>query len=139
LRHAAPNRIGDEDGETMCAQSSPAALLDSPVAKWDELVDTFRIDDPDALHTFLTMHPTVPALLLEIRRAARRYFGDDPMILRVTVDLEWEDAAPELVAGVQTRRDGQEALEQLHAFDQDWWLPKLEETKAPVLVTIYLV
>ena len=69
--------------------------------------------------TFLERHPEAAPLLHETRGKIRSYFGDDPVLLKVSRDLDWEDDQPELFANVQTRLAPQEALARLEAFDTE--------------------
>lgn len=117
-------------------QSPTSAVLSPLDAAWPNLTSVFEIKDADEVRDFLPDHPTLLELLFEIREAVRPYFGDDPMLLHISFDPEWEEAEPELIAAVLTKR-GRHALACLERFDREWWLPKLKETDAPAHVTMY--
>lgn len=120
-------------------RSRSATVLHPLDASWDDLATAYHIDDPDATRVFMDNHPTMPKLLLEIREAARRYFGDDPMAVEIFIDPESEESEPELVAVVKTRRKGNVALDLLHAFDREWRLPRFNGGRSPILLAFDLV
>jgi hypothetical protein len=120
-------------------RTSATTVLDLSDATWAALTVVYRVEDAAEVRAYLGEHPDLPDLLLEIREAARTYFGDDPMSLAVFVDPEADDAEEELIAAIRTHRDGEDALERLTRFNREWWLPRRTATHVPVLVTIYLL
>jgi hypothetical protein len=117
-------------------RSPSSTVLDQLDASWADLERAYRVDEPQNVRAFVADHPGLPLLLLEIRQAARRYFGDDPMALELFTDPEGDDAKPELVAVVTTRRGWQEALQRLREFDEGWWLMRRKTAAAPVFLSI---
>jgi hypothetical protein len=95
----------------------------------------FELDDKRQILAFLESHPAVVSLLPEIRSKIRDYFGDEPVRLEVFLDPEWEDAPPELFAVVRTTRPSREALDLIHRFDREWWLPWKARIGSPVVVS----
>ncbi len=110
-------------------------LLDLSNATWTAVTAAYHVSGEDAaeVRAYLGEHPDLPDLLLEIREAVRRYFGNDPMSLKLFLDPEWEDAEPELLAVVKTRH--RDALARLKVFDNEWWFAKLTANGPAVVVT----
>jgi hypothetical protein len=120
-------------------RSSSSTLLDLSDTSWSALARAFQITDAEDVRAFLAAHPAVVDLLFEIRREARRYFGDTPMGLEIFRDPEWEGDEPELFVVIQTHLGPHEALERLHQFDREWWLAQRKTSGAPVVVTVDLI
>jgi hypothetical protein len=112
------------------------SIVTQPRAIMSALASEFEIKDEQAIQAFLERYPDVPPLLIEIRSAIRSYFGDDPVIF---YDPEWEEGDPDpaLFANILTTSD--DALARLKRFDREWWLAKLKETKAPLVVSSHHV
>jgi hypothetical protein len=104
-----------------------------------ELRRDFQMTDEEEILAFLERYPAVAPLLHDTRSNIRRYFGEDPVKLKVSHDLDWEDDQPELFENIQTRLDPQEALARLEAFDTNWWLKRRTEGNAPLVVSLHLV
>lgn len=115
------------------------STLKQPQAVMSELRRDYQLDDEDEILTFLERHPTVAPLLLDIRSNIRRFFGEDVVRLNLSYDPEWENDQPELFVNIQTRMSPQDALMRLKAFDTEWWLKKLTEAKAPIVVSLHLI
>ena len=60
-------------------------------------------DRQEEILAFLERYPAVAPLLIDTRSNIRRFFGEDPVMLKVSHDLDWEDDQPELFANIQTR------------------------------------
>ena len=104
-----------------------------------ELGRDFEIPDEEDIQAFLGRYPNVGSLLPEIRREIRKYFGDEKVNLELFYDPEWEDDDPPLFLNIQTHFGAGEALTRLKQFDHDWWLERLKQTKAPLVVSIHHV
>jgi hypothetical protein len=123
-----------EAGHAM-AQST----LRHPRAVMSELRRNYQMTDEEEIRAFLERYPAVAPILSDIRSNIRRFFGEDPVMLKVSHDLDWEDDQPELFAHIQTRLDPQEALARLEAFDTEWWLKRRTEANAPLVVSLHLI
>jgi hypothetical protein len=88
---------------------------------------------------FLERYPAVAPLLHEVRSNIRRFFGEVQVRLDMSYDLEWPEEGPELFANIQTALSPMEALDRLHKFDDEWWIERLLETKAPLVVSLHLI
>lgn len=112
------------------------SLLNHPKAFMRELALEYEIADEDAILEFLERYPDVAPLLSDIRANIRRFFGEEPVRLELSYDPECPEVDPDLVANIQTLYRSQEALDRLHQFDDAWWIKKLGETNAPLIVSI---
>lgn len=95
----------------------------------------YQLDDEADILAFLERFPAVAPLLFDIRSNIRRFFDEDPVRLEMFYDPEWPDDGPQLVVNIQTRYASHQALDRIHQFDADWWLKKLKDIDAPLLVT----
>ena len=115
------------------------SILKQPRAVMSELRRDYQLDDEEEIRTFLEHHRAVVPLLPEIRTNIRRFIDNDIVRLDVSHDPEWEDDQPELFVNIQTRASPQDALTRLQAFDTEWWLKRLAEAKAPIVVSLHLI
>lgn len=115
------------------------SILKHPQAVIRELGQDYQMTDEDEVLAFLERYPAVAPLLHDVRSNIRRFFGEDPVRLKVSHDPDWEDEQPELFANIQTRLDPQEALRRLKAFDTEWWLKRRTEANAPLVVSLHLI
>ena len=115
------------------------SILKHPRAVLRELGREYQMTDEGDILAFLERHPTVAPLLFDIRSNIRRFFGEDPVRLDMFHDPEWPQDDPELVVNIQTALEPMEALARLHKFDDEWWIKRLSETRAPLIVSILLV
>jgi hypothetical protein len=115
------------------------SILKHPRSVLRELRRDYQITDEEEILAFLDRHPAVAPLLHDVRSNIRRFFSEDPVTLKVSHDLDWEDEQPELFANIQTRLDPQEALARLEAFDTEWWLKRRTEANAPLVVSLHLI
>ena len=115
------------------------SILKQPQAVMSELRRDYQLDDEDEILTFLERHPAVVPLLHDIRSNIRRFFGEDPVRLDMFHDPEWPVDDPQLVVNIQTPLEPVEALDRLHKFDDEWWIKRPGETRAPLIVSILLV
>jgi hypothetical protein len=115
------------------------SILKHPRSVLRELRRDYQITDEEEILAFLDRHPAVASLLHDVRSNIRRFFSEDPVTLKVSHDLDWEDEQPELFANIQTRLDPHEALARLEAFDTEWWLQRSAEANAPLVVSLHLI
>ncbi len=115
------------------------STLKHPRAVMNEVRRDYQMTDEAQLLAFLERYPAVAPLLHDVQSNIRRFFGEDPVRLKVTHDPDWEDEQPELFANIQTRLDPQEALARLEAFDTEWWLQRRTEANAPLVVSLHLI
>ncbi len=115
------------------------STVNQPRAVLRELERDYQISDEEEILAFLERHPAIATLLKDARSNIRAFFGDDPVTLKVSHDLDWEDEQPELFANIQTRLDPQDALARLDAFDSEWWLKRRTEANAPLVVSLHLI
>jgi hypothetical protein len=108
-------------------------------AVMSELRRDYQMTDEEEILAFLERYPAVAPILPDIRSNIRRFFGEDPVMLKVSHDLDWEDDQPGLFANIQTRLDPQEARARLEAFDTEWWLKRRTEANAPLVVSLHLI
>jgi hypothetical protein len=115
------------------------SIAKNPTAVLRELERDYQISDEEEILAFLERYPAVAALLKNTRRNIRRFFGEDPVTLKVSHDPDWEEEQLELFANIQTRLDPQEALARLEAFDTEWWLKRRTEASVPLVVSLHLI
>jgi hypothetical protein len=115
------------------------SILKHPRAVMKDLSRDYQIADEEEILAFLERHPTVAPLLFDIRSNIRRFFGEDPVRLDMSHDPEWPQDDPELVVNIQTPLEPEEALARLHKFDDEWWITRLSESQAPLIVSMLLV
>jgi hypothetical protein len=115
------------------------SILKHPRAVIRDLGRDYQITDEEEILAFLERYPAVAPLLFEIRSNVRRFFGEDPVRLEMFHDPEWPVDDPELIVNIQTGLDPMEALDHLRKFDDEWWIKRLGETRAPLIVSILLV
>ena len=115
------------------------SVIKQPRAVMSELKRDYQLDEEEEILAFLEHHPAVVPLLPEIRNNILRYFDNDIVRLDISHDPEWEDDQPELFVNIQTRASPQDALTRLQAFDTEWWLKRLAEAKAPIIVSLHLI
>jgi hypothetical protein len=101
-----------------------------------ELSRDYEITAEEEIQAFPYRYPEVGPLLPEVRTVIRKYFGDERVKLELFYDPEWEDDDPPLFLNIQTHFGAGEALRRLKQFDHDWWLDKLKQMKAPLVVSI---
>jgi hypothetical protein len=112
------------------------SIVTQPQAVMGALAREYQIADEGEIRAFLERYPDVAPLLFDIRSNIRRYFGEDAVRLDMSFDLEWPEQEPDLVVNILTPFRAHEALDRLHKFDRDWWLAKLGETRAPLIVSV---
>ncbi len=89
----------------------------------------YYVQGRSAVEAFIEEHPSLVRLLVEASSAIRRNFGQGQrIILEIVRDPEAEDVQ-ELVAYIDTPLSVPEAMERLNRVDQDWVLPRLDETR----------
>jgi hypothetical protein len=108
-------------------------------AVMSELRRDYQLDDEADILAFLERYPAVAPLLHDTRSNIRKFFGEDPVQLKVSHDPDWENEQPELFANIQTRLGPQDALARLEAFDTEWWLQRRSEANAPLVVSLHLI
>lgn len=104
-----------------------------------ELGRDYQLDDEEDILAFLERYPAVAPLLFDIRSNIRRFFGEDSVRLGMFHDPEWPEDDAELIVNIQTRMSPTEALDRLHQFDDEWWIKKLSESRAPLIVSLNLI
>jgi hypothetical protein len=115
------------------------SIAKHPTAVLRELERDYQISDEEEILAFLESYPAVAALLKNTRSNIRRFFGEDPVTLKVSHDPDWEEEQLELFANIQIRLDPQEALARLEAFDTEWWLKRRTEANVPLVVSLHLI
>jgi hypothetical protein len=111
-------------------------IATQPQAVIDVLAREFEIEGDEGIGAFLERYPDVAPLLLEIRSAIKRFFGEERVSLELFYDPECEIEDPELFVNILTQFPAGEALKRLKRFDHEWWLEKFKKTDAPLVVSI---
>jgi len=81
-----------------------------------------KLLEPESVLAFITSHPELVSLLMEVTAQAVVYFGSEVDFL-LSVVPDYEGRAPaELFVEVLTGLPLAETIARLEHFDQDWWL-----------------
>lgn len=88
--------------------------------------DTRDYPEQPEVSAYLREHPTVAAVLPELREKTRDYFGPGARVeLRVIPDAEAADSR-DLFAVIETALPREAARATLRRLDEDWWLDALD-------------
>ena len=94
-----------------------------------QIENLYIVKDAQAVRRFIRLHPFLAALLVEAYGQLSEFFGPNPQAsLSVACDPEQEELA-ELLVSVMTPLEPDEALRQLDAFDDYWFLNQLDLVK----------
>jgi hypothetical protein len=107
-----------------------------PIREMATLESLYNLRDRPEVVTFVACNLFLIPLLQQVPEQVKRHFGESASLsLRVIIDQE-ESNNKELVVFVGTDFPPSEAFESLRAFDRDWWLSVLPETRNMLLIDV---
>ncbi len=112
--------------------TAPETMLAS-VSQLYEFADYFMV------MRFLRNHPDLAALLLDAHDRLSEHFGDCVRRLAVVVDPDSPDDEGELMVLVRTPLGPRDALAQLRALDEAWWLDALPRADGRMTIDVEYV
>ena len=95
----------------------------------------YRIENPADVHAYVAKHPSVEPILAEAPSQIRAVFGNEvPPRLQVGWDPENGDCW--LVVGMPSDDVGPSVLPLIYAFEERWWLDRMQATDATVVFDV---
>lgn len=93
-------------------------------------------DDWRDISNFLEKYPLLCSVLVDVHRNLMKYFPNNPSVF-LSLGIAPEDMSVDhLIASVASGLDVDAALDALSAFDKEWWLAWLRQTKGKLSITL---
>jgi len=108
-------------------------------ARAKAVITPYSTRDPGFVEAFLQRHPFLLPILEELPNAAKAAFKGSPTLVLQPATYEPWERYDELQVLIQTDQDASDALECLHAFDDNWWLDRYDQTEGKVSVHLEFI
>jgi hypothetical protein len=86
----------------------------------DEILKGYEHNDLANISTLVAAHPKLAKLLIDGRKKIVEVFGD----VKVTLEIDYWDDKPKLIATVHDSYTVEEAMERIHRFDHEFMFPR---------------
>jgi hypothetical protein len=98
----------------------------------------FDLEQKDEIENFLRDNKEIIEVLQEAEGVIKRYFQDENLYLEYEDGEEYEDGG-ELSLSIETKKDVDEALEELSDFENNWWADKWIQINSKLSIDVRFI